>query len=331
LIDNPNINTTSSPGQIESGSNISQVHPILITGAHRTGTTWVGKMLTASGQAAYISEPLNVLHRPGVMLKPVRYWYTYICSENEGEYFSSLSDTLRFRYYTWEEIKSLRSPKGLLRMGRDWSSFLSSRLLEKRPLLKDPFAVFSAPWFSNKLSCAVVITIRHPAAFVSSLKRLNWPFNFTELLSQPLLMRDWLESFRSDMEKLRNKPDEIINTSSMLWRVIYSVVKEFQEQHPEIRIVRHEDLSANPLLGFQKLYDDLDLEFSARVRHAITDSSNTDNPKELRRTKKHSVNLDSRSNIANWKHRLDSNEISQIRDLTEDLYTSFYPDIAWDL
>jgi hypothetical protein len=44
--------------------------PILVTGAHRTGTTWVGKMLAASPQVAYISEPLNVWHRPGVLRAP---------------------------------------------------------------------------------------------------------------------------------------------------------------------------------------------------------------------------------------------------------------------
>ena len=40
-------------------------HPILVTGAHRSGTTWVGKMLAADADTGYISEPLNVLHRPG--------------------------------------------------------------------------------------------------------------------------------------------------------------------------------------------------------------------------------------------------------------------------
>ena len=50
--------------------------PILVTGAHRSGTTWVGKMLAASREVAYISEPLNKWHRPGVMAIPVEYWYT---------------------------------------------------------------------------------------------------------------------------------------------------------------------------------------------------------------------------------------------------------------
>ena len=45
--------------------------PILVTGVHRSSTTWVGKMLTANKQYVYVSEPLNVLHRRGVMRKPV--------------------------------------------------------------------------------------------------------------------------------------------------------------------------------------------------------------------------------------------------------------------
>jgi LPS sulfotransferase NodH len=50
-------------------------HPILVTGTHRSGTTWVGKMLAADSSTAYISEPLNVLHRPGVYRAKVKHWY----------------------------------------------------------------------------------------------------------------------------------------------------------------------------------------------------------------------------------------------------------------
>jgi hypothetical protein len=96
---------------------------------------------------AYISEPLNVWHRPGVMRTPTRYWYTYICARNEADYLAALRDTIQLRYHTWKEIRSLRSMKDLLRMGRDWGTFRSGKLNKKCVLLKDPFAVFSAPWF----------------------------------------------------------------------------------------------------------------------------------------------------------------------------------------
>lgn len=55
----------------------------------------------------------------------------------------------------------------------------------KRALLKDPFAVFSVPWFAKKLNCQIVITVRHPAAFASSLQRLGWNFDFKDLLDHP--------------------------------------------------------------------------------------------------------------------------------------------------
>ena len=170
--------------------------PILVTGAHRTGTTWVGKMLAANPRTAYISEPLNALHRPGVLSAKVPFWYLYITEENETQYLPAFQEMIGFRYHLLAEIRSLRSRKDFLRMGRDYMIFFNGRLRGQRALIKDPFAVFSTPWFAKKLNCKVVITIRHPAGFASSLKRLNWPFDFHDLLAQPALMRDYLEQDR---------------------------------------------------------------------------------------------------------------------------------------
>ena len=91
---------------------------ILVTGAHRSGTTWVGKMLAANDQIGYISEPLNVWHRSGVMRVPVKHWYTYICEDNEGIYGKAIEETVSFQYHTKKEIQSLKSIKDFLRMVR---------------------------------------------------------------------------------------------------------------------------------------------------------------------------------------------------------------------
>jgi hypothetical protein len=39
--------------------------PILVTGMPRTATSWVGKMLEASGALVDVNEPLNPQHPPG--------------------------------------------------------------------------------------------------------------------------------------------------------------------------------------------------------------------------------------------------------------------------
>lgn len=304
--------------------------PILVTGAHRSGTTWVGKMLAVSSRTAYISEPLNVMHRPGVLRAPVRNWYTYICSENESPYLPAFQETLRFRYHYLSEILSLRSFKDAGRLGRDAGIFLRGWMRRQRPLLKDPFAIFSAPWFASRLGCRVVITVRHPAAFASSLKRLDWPFDFTHLLAQPLLMRDELEPFRDIMQQFVQSPPDVIEQASLLWRLVYRAVARYCRQFPQFQVVRHEDFSLDPVSGFEQLYTSLGLEFTPGVQQTILGSSSSDNPQELSSRAVHSVRLDSRANLHNWKRRLTGEEIARVRRLTEDTAALFYPEIDWE-
>ena len=308
--------------------------PILVTGAHRTGTTWVGKMLTASGEAAYISEPLNVLHRPGVLNVPTKRWYTYICADNEADYLSSFQDTLHYHYHIAAEVRTLHNRKDIMRMSRDAWIFIKGWIRHQRPLLKDPFAVFSIPWFIQRLGCQVVVTVRHPAAFASSLKRLDWPFNFTDLLDQPLLMRDWLEPYHTEMQEMQStvnqdSPD-ILAQASLLWRLVYQSVADMSQQNPDIFVVRHEDLSTDPLSGYRDLYKTLALRFTLQAQNTILASSSADNPKEVTQQDIYSTRLDSRANIHNWKKRLSADEIQRVRQLTEDVADHYYPDFNWD-
>ena len=302
--------------------------PVLVAGAHRTGTTWVGRMLAASPQTAYISEPLNVLHRPGVFSSRVLFWYTYICEENEADFLPSFHELLNFRYHWFAELKSLRSRKDFLRMGRDAGIFIRGAFLHQRPLIKDPFAVFSLPWFARTLNSQIVVTVRHPAAFASSLKRLGWSFDFNDLLNQPLLMRDHLDPFRVNMQSIAS--DDILGQASLLWTMIYRFVRAACMKIPSIRVIRHEDLSLDPSAGFRKLYAELGLNFTPSVERRILDSSSSENPAELSTKKVHSVKLDSRANLDNWKHRLSSGEIDRIRRETEEVSYLYYPEVAWN-
>lgn len=301
---------------------------ILVTGAHRTGTTWVGRMLAVTPQVAYISEPLNVYHRPGVYGARVLFWYTYICQENELDYLPAFQQLLNFRYHLFAEIKSLRSFKDFFRMGRDLSIFLRAGSLHQLPLLKDPFAVFSLPWFEQKLNSRIVVTVRHPAAFASSLKRLNWSFDFNDLLNQPLLMRDHLEPYRKEMGSI--KADDVIGQASLLWTMVYRTVHSTCRQIASIRVVRHEDLSLDPTAGYRRLFDELGLNFTPGVEQRILNSSSSENPAELSRKRVHSVKLDSRANLDNWKRRLSSGEINRIRRATEEVAHLYYPEVDWN-
>ncbi len=310
-----------------SSTTSADEQPILVTGAHRSGTTWVGKMLAAQDGVAYISEPLNVLHRPGVLRVRAPYWYTYIAAENEGEYLPALREMLDFDYHLGAELRSLRSRKDVLRMVRDFHSFFVGNMHGERPLLKDPFAVFSAPWFAERLNCRVVITVRHPAGFASSLKRLGWFFDFRDLLAQPLLMRDHLEADRAAMEKM--DPGDIIGQAALLWKLIYRAVHGFSQVHPEFHVVRQEELALDPPTGFRDLYAALGLHFSEEAEKKILESSSSENPKELARNRHHSIKMDSRASVKSWKKHLNTQELERIRSVTEDIARLYYPEETW--
>lgn len=305
--------------------------PILVTGAHRSGTTWIGKMLAAGSQVAYISEPLNVWHRPGVMRVPTKKWYTYICKENEQEYVTAFEETINFRYHPWLETRSIRSIKDFVRMGRDWGTFLKGKLLSQVPLIKDPFAIFSIIWFIDRFDCRVVIVVRHPAAVISSLMRLGWKFDFKDLLEQPILMMDWLEPYRKEMESLRNTPADVLAQGSLLWKMIYQFVETLRNKIPDLTIVRHEDISLDPLGSFELLYQTLDLEFSQQVNKSILRSSGSFNPGEVSPDAVHSIQVDSRANLENWKQRLSGAEIQRVHKLTSEVAEFYYSEQDWQV
>ncbi len=305
----------------------SNLSPILVTGAHRTGTTWAGKMLAADADTAYISEPLNVLHRPGVFHAQVKRWYQYVCADNEGEFLLAYQHLLEYDYFLWDEIKSIRSRRDFLRMGRDFMIFYNALEKGQRALIKDPFAVFSIPWFAKRLNCKVVITVRHPAGFASSLQKLDWKFDFHNLLDQPLLMRDHLEAFRESMQSVQT--DDVIGQASLLWKIIYGVVDTFRKANPEWIVIRQEDFAREPVKRYRELYAALGLNFTPHVEKEITDSSSSENPGELSLKKTHSVKMDSLASIQNWKKRLSPENIKRIRTMTEGVSELYYSDEDW--
>jgi hypothetical protein len=254
-------------------------------------------------------------------------WYQYICEENENRFLPAFQELLEFDYHLWDEIRSLRSRKDFLRMGRDFLIFYNGLMRGQRMLLKDPFAVFSTPWFADRLNCRVVITVRHPAAFASSLKRLNWPFDFQDLLNQPLLMRDHLEAYRDEMQSM--KPEDVLGQAALLWKLIYRSVHATRERYPEFILVRHEDLSRDPIPGYRALYTALGLDFTPRVEKVILNSSNSDNPKETSREKAHDFKLDSRANIDIWKKRMTTEEIHRVREITQEISSLYYSAEEW--
>jgi hypothetical protein len=285
-------------------------------------------MIARSRAIRYIHEPFNPdAFAPGICEARFEREFTYVCAENADLYRRALERCLRFRYGFRKGLAAVRSRKSAARLGRDFGRFTTSRLRKARPLMKDPHAVFSADWLARSFDMDVVVLIRHPAAFVGSIKKLHWAFRFEQLLEQPLLMQHHLGRFHDEMEALVTEPADIVDQGILLWKLIHHVVAKHRESHPDWIFVRHEDLSRDPIPAFRELFRGLELDYTGAVQRDIADFSGSNNPSEQHAGNQ--IRRDSRSNIWNWKKRLLPEEIERIREGTGEIAAHFYGEEDW--
>jgi hypothetical protein len=301
--------------------------PILVTGSHRSGTTWVGKILSLSRSVCYIHEPFNIDYPPRIAGRLFDYWFTYISRQNERDFYESLGRVISFRYDLISQLRTVQTRKDFREPLGEFIKFSLARILRLRPLLKDPIALFSAEWLASNFNMNVVVMIRHPAAFVSSIKRLGWNHPFSHFLSQPLLIKEHLSSFEEEIKSYATKEHHIIEQAAFLWNLIHHMIINYQYRHKDWNFIRHEDLSREPFIGFNLLFNKLNLKFSPRVQRRIEKYSDVKNP--INSGNPYSIKRNSKSIIKKWQKELSKSEITRIRNKVENISDRFYKDEDW--
>jgi hypothetical protein len=285
-------------------------------------------MLQASANVGYIHEPFNVHRWPNWVPLRLPHVYMYVCSENEHLYEGALEDVLSFRY----PIGNIVGAPNVRQVRQALAEFglsLFYRTRRMRPLLKDPIALMSAEWLSDRFGMDTVVMLRHPAAFASSIKRLSWRFDFENWRDQPLLVRDLIGPFEGQIAEFADREHDLIDQAILMWNVTHHVIRGYRERHAEWAFIRHEDLSEEPLKGYRELYDKLDLTWDRFAEdwivRASTDSSRKEVPTYLHRT----VVRDSRAARWTWLKRLTQEEQRRVREGTAEVAEGFYGDDDW--
>ena len=220
------------------------IKPVLVTGAPRSGSTWVGHILALSPRLCYVDEPFLPTVRP--VRSPLRpyaarqgscrfnfdTWFTYIDDRNAAAFLAPLRDTIALRY-SWPEaarlVTGISTARSFL---KGWGHFVGAKQRGSVALVKDPVAVFSAEWLADTFDMNVIVTIRHPLAFVGSLKKASWRFPLQDLVKQELLMSKHLGSFREEMSEALSEPSDLVRDALILHRVIYSVLRDIKPRRP---------------------------------------------------------------------------------------------------
>jgi hypothetical protein len=304
--------------------------PVLVTGSVRSGTTWVGRMLCLSRQLGYVHEPFNPSRWPGWASERFPHELVYINLDNEAKYDPILRDVINMRFPLAHHVWEIRDARHLWRVSRDWQRSLRYSLHGYQPLLKDPDALFSAEWLSRRFDMQVVVLIRHPAGFASSVKRLNWPLLPSPWVWQEALMRDHLSPFADELHGFKSRTDtDVIDQAVLTWKCLYHVVRNYQEAHPEWHFVRLEDLAEDPQQRFRELYGQLGLRWDDRVSAGVEKYSASANATEVPPSRFRTIKRDSRAATSTWSSRLNEEEVDRIHAGVGAVGTYFYSDAEW--
>lgn len=297
---------------------------IFVTGAPRSGTTFVGKMLSTPLSVDYIHEPFNPdCGIPGIN---DRYLYRRDTSANDG-IDRSIASIFRYDFHlrTGFYQNDTRLNKMIKRLIGSRGPFYL-RLAKINPfhttaIIKDPIGCLLTEYLANDFKVKPIILLRHPVAFVSSIMRIGWKINLEPILSQRELVNNYLSS---EYRMLQRKGVDNIESAALLWRCLNKVLLIQYNRHPEWKLITHENLSREPIPVFKNLFDYAEVPWSKRIENRIARMTSRRNLAEPRKAKVQDFKRDS-AMINSIRHATISRaDRKRIFDLTHDISADYY-------
>lgn len=245
---------------------------IFVTGVIRSGTTFVGTVLSLPLEIDYIHEPFN----PQCGLPGIDRWYCYMQPDLDTEvmkqYHSLTQDIFRYDFTLRNKI----SPKDpWLRkvtkqvVGSRGPFYLRLAKLNpfhKAALIKDPTANLWSEYLYVHFGVKPVIVIKHPTSLIASLKRVNWWPSPYKISNRSSLIEAYFSNETDFFNKDWSNP---ILGAAAYWRAVHKVLLMQASKYPEWQVVILEELSQDPLLGFKNLYRELELPWSESIKRKI--------------------------------------------------------------
>ena len=247
---------------------------VYVTGVPRSGTTFVGKILSLPLAVDYIHEPFN----PQCGMIGMEQWYPYVrqsVETAEAKSFHQLakkifSYDLNFKKYVprndpWHRraVKQIIGSRGKFYL----------RLAKPNPfhtaaVIKDPIGNLLTEYLYYNFQVKPVIVVKHPLSFIASLKRVNWWIQSNWMTNdQPHLVQDY---FSDELDFVNREYETLLEGSAAYWRATYKILLQQLENHPDWKLIVLEELSQDPHRVFHNLYRQLDLPWSDAVSKKIS-------------------------------------------------------------
>lgn len=250
----------------------SEKNIILVTGTPRSGTTAVGQYLSLAEGAAPLHEPMNGITGLRSVSRHYEIPGTGGFSDNDlVEQVRNIKRmTLRYKRRGYDREKIWRKLAAKVVGHRPHLSYLAAKY---RPgidtlIWKDPFALFIAGHPAMR-DIPVVATVRNPFAVAASYKRMAWGNDVDEIAARLNEIGLWPsermpKSFGEDGYSA-------VENAALLWDAAYAHLMNVSRERPNIHFVDIDQLIADPLATYHRLYDKLGLVWTPEIEAQIAE------------------------------------------------------------
>lgn len=321
--------STIRPGDEAPGRSLARRPPMdvaVVTGLHRSGTTFLGSVLDAAEGTVRLSrEPTN--YRSGITGVP--HWYPILeDADLAGETANAavvdgLLRLTRGRPVRWRtpgpRVRSLAA-----------NAFHNGVASSARPLsrclvVKDPFLSLSVPFVQRHLSRrTVLVALRHPAAWALSLERVGW---HPGVLVNQLLARDDLAADLDTMEvpRLDWVAQPIYEACGWAWRILMDVAerRSAQADAARRRLVPLESFKDDPLARALELIEDVGLRASEKTVTRLRALTQGDVVAPTT-TVQHVLKRDTSASVESWRSRMSPQDQRTIWQICEPVAAGYY-------
>jgi hypothetical protein len=287
----------------------------------------MGRILSLPEDVVYMHEPFNLESSTECTPYRFRHWFPHIPDIPDSEaLYQAMEKTLGFRYpsprpkhWAWYRGWNETARKRFRNLGHRFGGHL--------PLIKDPIALFSSGELADRFDLDVVCMIRHPLAFCSSLKKWDWKFPFTHFVEQPKLIQRFFPEDAGIIARYAAEEQVVVRQATLLWNLFHKAIRIYQNERPDWKFRRHEDMVTDPMARFEELYRELGLDFSTsiagQVRGSLSAKSGETGDAGYKAR-------DATTVTQTWKSRLTDEEVTHVLSETAELRAHFYPEKSED-
>jgi len=248
---------------------------IFVTGAIRSGTTFVGRALSTSKNSIYIHEPFSPDSPWSAAIStPIKNFY--IGNHNQGVYnhrMTGLLDLTPRIPGKWQEQVRLDRQnyiKDALPVGVDPE--------QMNVIVKDPIGIFCTEWLVNSFKLKPVIVVRDPRDVIKSIFRLSWQKN---LFNNWIKIQPELHFRLLEMEEIlgmkgnvtiEKKDGDLLNVISFL-KPIYLALLHFTKISG-YHMVCYERLTENSAIEFNRLFQSVGMVMDKQFEKSLNKNNN---------------------------------------------------------